>query len=350
MRAGRRGSNVAPEDRIALEHTAAGRPRHGLGDGAASPTDAREAVCRLWCVRTVPTPFPTSPAFCRRLAAAIGSGAPAGVIGLDPRLEHLPRDLAPDAEPATRITRFFDEVLPWIADAGFPAVKPNVAFFEAHGSAGYGAYERVCARAREHGLLVVADVKRGDIGSTAEAYAAAHLALADAVTLHPWLGTESLEPFLRGCRELGKAVFVLVRTSNPSATEFQALRLADGRDVSDAVADAVSAWGRELVDPEAGGYSPVGAVVGATRPDDLVRLRQRMPHAWILVPGVGAQGGRVADLVPAVDAHGLGLLVNQSRGVLQPFAPDDVDWRDRVRAALASFADDLRALRPGGAA
>jgi orotidine-5'-phosphate decarboxylase len=193
--------------------------------------------------------------------------------------------------------------------------------------------------------LVVGDVKRGDIGSTAEAYAEGHFRLADAVTLHPYLGLDSAQPFLAHCRtDKGRGVFVLVRTSNPGAKDFQDLPVG-GEPLCDVVARAVTRWGQDL--PQAHGYSPVGAVVGATWPQELARLRALLPHSWLLLPGVGAQGGKVADLAAAFDRHGLGALVNQSRGVMQCFQPGDRDWLDRVEQAAAAFATECRAVALG---
>ncbi len=284
--------------------------------------------------------------FVARLAERVLAGEAPIVIGLDPRLDALPATVAPGAPAPERIVGFYREALPVIARSA-PCVKPNIAFFECFGGAGYAAYEQVCELARRHGLLVLGDIKRGDIGSTAEAYAEGHFAIADAVTLHPYLGLDSVQPFLRHCRPAGtasagggKAVFVLVRTSNPGAADFQDLQV-DGEPLCDVVARAVTRWGRDL--PQAHGYTPVGAVVGATWPQELARLRALLPHAWLLLPGVGAQGGKVADLAAAFDARGLGALVNQSRGVMQCFRPDDRDWLDRIGAAAAQFAAECRA-------
>ncbi len=283
-----------------------------------------------------------SEAFTSRLAKRILDGQPAAVIGLDPRLDALPAAVLPGAEPVERIRAFYRELMPLLARYA-PAVKPNIAFFEAYGAKGYALYEETCALAREQGLLVVGDIKRGDIGSTAEAYAEEHFRHADAVTLHPYLGIDSVEPFLRRSRETGQGVFILVRTSNPSATEFQALKTPGGT-VSEAVADAVTAWGRELTDEY--GYSAVGAVTGATYVEELKTLRERMPQAWFLIPGVGAQGGKVADLAPAFDDRGLGALINQSRGILQCFDPAADDPMASIEAALIKFSNELKAVRP----
>ena len=228
-----------------------------------------------------------------------------------------------------------------------PVVKPNIAFFERYGAAGFATYEGVCRVARAAGLLVIGDIKRGDIGPTASAYADVHLDLADAVTLHPLMGKDSVEPFLQRCLVTGGAVFVLVRTSNASATEFQGVHTRDGEELSDVIAAHVHQWGEGLGD--AHDYGPVGAVVGATYPQEMARLRGRMPRALILVPGVGAQGGTVRDALSAFDAHGVGGIVNQSRGVAQCFAPDDPQWLDRVVTAAKSFSTEMHnALRTQG--
>jgi orotidine-5'-phosphate decarboxylase len=279
--------------------------------------------------------------FVHELAERIQRGMAPVALGLDPRADALPDAIAAPTVPE-RIVAFYQKVLPVLARHA-PVVKPNIAFFEAHGSRGYAAYEAVCALAKEHGLLVLGDVKRGDIGSTAEAYAAGHFTLADALTLHPYLGLDSVEPFLRHCTPEGggKGVFVLVRTSNPGARDFQDLRVGEHA-LCDVVADAVARWGRDL--PQADGYSPVGAVVGATYPKDLARLRARLPNSWLLLPGVGAQGAAVADLAPAFDRRGLGALVAQSRGVLQAFAPGESRWLQRIDDAAAAFAQECRTV------
>jgi orotidine-5'-phosphate decarboxylase len=285
--------------------------------------------------------------FAARLAERVLSGRAPIVIGLDPRLDALPARLLPGGTPAARIVAFYREALPVIA-AHAPCVKPNIAFFECFGADGYRAFEEVCADAQRHGLLVLADVKRGDIGSTAEAYAEGHFRTADAVTLHPYLGRDSVEPFLRHCRaaDTGKAVFVLVRTSNPGAKDFQDLTVG-GEPLCDVVARAVTRWGADL--PLCEGYSPVGAVVGATWPQELARLRALLPHAWLLLPGVGAQGGKVSDLAAAFDRRGLGALVNQSRGVMQCFAPEASDWLDRIATAARDFARECQNIATGRA-
>jgi orotidine-5'-phosphate decarboxylase len=276
--------------------------------------------------------------FTQDLAARVLAGAAPAVVGLDPRPSALPASVCPGAPVTERITSFYEQAIPVLA-RHVPVVKPNIAFFECYGPEGLAAYVETCRLAREAGMLVLGDIKRGDIGSTAEAYAEGHFRWADAVTLHPYLGGDSIQPFLAHCSSPtdGKAVFVLVRTSNPGARDLQDLKV-DSQDgaLCDAVAAAVESWGQGM--PQAEGYSPVGAVVGATWPAELARLRARMPHAWILLPGVGAQGGKVEDLAGAFDRRGLGALATQSRGVMQAFTGDDTNWLMKIDEAARDFA------------
>jgi orotidine-5'-phosphate decarboxylase len=192
------------------------------------------------------------------------------------------------------------------------AVKPQSAFFEARGWRGFRAFEEVCAHARSAGLLVIGDVKRGDIGTTAQAYADAVFAHADAATVSPYLGGDSLEPFFEACRN-GAGIFVLVKTSNPGSGDVQDVRLADGRLVWEHVAALVAAWAAEV--------PSVGAVVGATYAEEVAAARRLLPNTPFLLPGVGAQGATVADLAPAF-ADGLAL-VSASRSVIFAESPAD---------------------------
>jgi orotidine-5'-phosphate decarboxylase len=202
-------------------------------------------------------------------------------------------------------------------------------------------------RARAAGLLVIGDIKRGDIGTTAAAYAEGHLASperpdarADAVTLNPFLGTDSVAPFFKVMAAQGAGCFVLVRTSNASAGELQDLRV-DGRPLHEHVAALVARWGEAQLG--ACGYSSVGAVVGATAPAELRRLRALLPRAWFLVPGVGAQGATAEDVAAAFDADGLGAIVNSSRGILYAYGdPAAPNWKDSVRDAARTLRDQLR--------
>jgi len=196
------------------------------------------------------------------------------------------------------------------------AVKPQSAFFEAHGWQGVRAFQSVCGHAREAGLLVIADVKRGDIGSTAQAYVDAVRPYADAATVNPYLGTDGVQPFLDACRD-GFGIFVLVKTSNPGSHDLQDALLADGRRVWELVAEHVERWGRDV--------PSVGAVIGATYPEELATARRLLPRATFLLPGVGAQGATAADCAPAFP--GLAL-VSASRSVI--FADDPAAAAERL--------------------
>jgi orotidine-5'-phosphate decarboxylase len=295
--------------------------------------------------------------FADRLAEAVQAKNSALVVGLDPRLERLPQsvrevaeaDQASSAEDrrasAAQAIRRFDRAVVELVAPFAVAVKPQIAFYEQWGPSGLAAYEHAIGCARAAGLLVIGDIKRGDIGSTAEAYARAHLgpgaaAPADAVTLNPWLGTDSVKPFLEVARVEGRGAFVLVRTSNRSASELQDLEV-DGCPVHEHVARLVNRWGADLVGSS--GYSSVGAVVGATAPQELRHLRSVMPKAWLLIPGVGAQGATAADVAAAFDRDGLGAVVNSSRGILYAYGdPATRDWQTPVRDAARTLRDQLR--------
>lgn len=210
------------------------------------------------------------------------------------------------------------------------AVKPQAAFFEALGADGWSALFAVCAYAREAGLLVVVDGKRGDVPSTARAYAAAFAPIADAITVNPYLGRDSLEPFFE---QEGLGVLCLVKTSNPGSGDLQDVALADGRPLWQHVAERVDEWGRDHVGES--GLSRVGAVVGATYPHEVAEARRLMPRAVILLPGLGAQGGRPEDLAPAFAPGPGSALPSASRSVLYAESP---------ATAAAELAEQLRAV------
>lgn len=236
-------------------------------------------------------------------------------------------------------------------------VKPNVAFFEALGAPGYRCWLDTVAAAREAGLLVIGDVKRGDLGSTAEAYAQAHFDVAgcDALTLHPYLGLDSLEPFLRRCREGGRGVFLLVKTSNPGSADLQDLEVGNLR-VFEEVALLVRGWAAGPGLAGRSGWSSVGAVTGATHPAEVALLRRMLPGVPFLVPGYGAQGGTAADCAGAFDAAGRGAVVNSSRGILfawrkGPLAErhGEARWERAVEEATLEMRAALAAALPRGA-
>ncbi|RMG16049.1 MAG: orotidine-5'-phosphate decarboxylase [Planctomycetota bacterium] len=253
--------------------------------------------------------------------------------GIDPRPERLPPGLDAVAwgEEACRLL-----------SARVAAIKPQLAFFDD----AWEAVERLAPAARAGGALLVADAKRGDIGSTAEAYAQRILerSPADAVTLNPYLGGDSLAPWIDAAARLGKGLFVLVKTSNPGSADLQDLRLEGGETVCERVARLVHRLGEDLRGPESG-RSLLGAVVGLTAPPEFVaRLRALMPYAFFLLPGYGAQGGDPRTLEAARDERGGGVLVSASRSLTLPWqgaAP--TDWPDRIERALLAMRNDLRA-------
>lgn len=276
--------------------------------------------------------------FSDRLVEAIrASGSPA-CVGLDPVLEKLPEELrARFHQPAEAFSEFCRVVLE-VCRPHIGVVKPQAACFERFGAAGVATLEKTCRLARSLGYVVVLDAKRGDIGVTAEHYAAsaAH-ASADAITLNGYLGPETIEPYLRA----GLGVFVLVRTSNPGGDVVQSPKLADGRSVAEMMADHVAALGAAWMGSS--GMSDVGAVVGATKASEGEALRARMPRQFFLVPGYGAQGGTAEDVARLRTREGGGVLVNASRSVI--FAEGGGSWHERVDAAAKKFAAELREIR-----
>jgi orotidine-5'-phosphate decarboxylase len=290
--------------------------------------------------------------FADRLAAAIRAKGNAVCAGLDPRWESLPQEIRVrhGDDTLTAVAGAFEEfccrVLEVVAPL-VPVVKPQSAFFEACGPAGMDALQRVLRKAHHLQLLTILDGKRNDIASTATAYADAAFAgttigsrlhpvwEADALTVNPYLGRDAVEPFLQSARKAQAGVFVLVRTSNPGAGQFQDLLVASGKDAPQPlyqhVAQAVASWSRENVGQC--GFGDVGAVVGATYPAELTQLRQMLPEVVFLVPGFGAQGGTATDVLPAFRRDGLGAVVNSSRGITFPFKPDERDWESKVEAA-----------------
>jgi orotidine-5'-phosphate decarboxylase len=281
-------------------------------------------------------------AFPDRLADAVRRKGPL-CVGLDPRWEMLPREVRgrhPD-DTASAYFEFCCRVLDLVEPfAG--VVKPQSAFFEQAGSDAVDALRVLTRRAKDMGLVTILDAKRGDIASTAEAYAAAAFQTfdADSLTINPYLGEDAVEPFVTAARAADRGVFVLVRTSNKGAGLFQDL-VCDGKPLYRHVADAVARWNAPTVG--GCGLGAVGAVVGATHPRELAELRAALPQVWLLVPGYGAQGATAADVKAAYRPDGLGAVVNSSRGVTFPFHPDDPDWERKITEAARRAQAELRA-------
>jgi orotidine-5'-phosphate decarboxylase len=300
--------------------------------------------------------------FADRLIAAVRAKGNAVCVGLDPRWELLPREIQARYDDGTLggVARAFEEFCIRIIDLVSPlvaAVKPQSAFFEACGPAGLVTLQLVLRHARARGLLTILDGKRNDIASTATAYADAAFAGvalsgrlhpvwdADALTVNPYLGRDAIEPFLESARRARRGVFVLVRTSNPGAGQFQDLSCA-GRPLFLHVAEAVRQWTRENLGRC--GFGDVGAVVGATHAVELATVREAVPEAIFLVPGYGAQGGSAAATAPAFCADGSGAIVNSSRAIIFAFSPEDAGWEKRVeKATQATIAELGRATAMG---
>jgi orotidine-5'-phosphate decarboxylase len=291
--------------------------------------------------------------FADRLAEAVERKRSQLVVGLDPRPDLLPVELRGEAhlgrgQAAEACGRFcrglIDAVAPYVV-----AVKPQIAFFEALGAEGLRAFEDVCAYSRAAGLQVIVDAKRGDIGSTARAYAAAYLErpngdapLADALTVNPYLGRDSVEPFLAACRREGSGLFCVVKTSNAGGAEVQDLMLSDGRPVWHQVAELVAEWGADIVGEH--GLSSVGAVIGATHPRAVGEARRLLPRAIMLLPGVGAQGATPADVARAFTSGPASALVNVARDVIYAFRVSGMDWRSAAGAEASKYAREVWAV------
>lgn len=288
------------------------------------------------------------------------------VFGLDILPEHIPphilsRHIEEKGKTLKAAADACEEFGRGLIDALWdivPAVKPQSAFYEMLGPEGALALRRTMAYAREKGLYIIGDVKRGDIGSTAAAYSAAYLGRVtvggaelapfdfDAVTVNPYLGSDGLRPFLEDCRAYDKAVFVLVKTSNPSSREIQDLPVGEEK-----LYEAVGRLLAELSEGTVGkcGYSCLGAVAGATYPQELRQLRRKLPTTFFLVPGYGAQGGRAEDVAGAFDSRGGGAIVNASRSILLAWKKtgrDGLDYQEAARKAALAMREDLRRILP----
>jgi orotidine-5'-phosphate decarboxylase len=281
--------------------------------------------------------------------------------GLDPLLSYIPDYILTKAEKeygknfkaaAAAITEFNYGLIDALCDI-VPAVKPQSAYYEMYGVDGIAAYYNTIIYAKEKGMYVIADGKRNDIGSTSDAYASAYLGqtdlfgvqgrafIPDSLTVNPYLGSDGILPFVKRCEEYGKTIFVLVKTSNPSSGEIQDL-ISGGEAVYLKVAKLVNEWGRSTVREY--GYSSVGAVVGATYPNESKKLREIMPDTVFLVPGYGAQGGKAADIAHLFDKDGLGAVVNSSRAIMAAYkkanAPGEA-FADCARNEALKMRDDL---------
>ncbi|MBR1860265.1 MAG: orotidine-5'-phosphate decarboxylase [Lachnospiraceae bacterium] len=291
------------------------------------------------------------------------------IVGLDPMMKFVPGYIQKKAfdefgetleGAAEAIWQYNKGIVDAICDL-VPAVKPQVAMYEQFGIPGMIAFKKTVDYCREKGLVVIGDIKRGDIGSTSEAYAVGHLGKVtvgsgsfygfdeDFVTVNPYLGSDGVEPFVKICGEEKKGIFVLVKTSNPSSGEFQD-RMVEGKPLYELVGEKVAEWGSACMGDE---YSYVGAVVGATYPEQGKALRRIMPKTFILVPGYGAQGGKGADLVHFFNEDGLGAIINSSRGIIAAYKQEqyasygETGYADAARAAVLAMKEDISGALAG---
>ena len=291
------------------------------------------------------------------------TGAPI-VVGLDPMLKYIPEHIQKKAfaefgetleGAAEAIWQFNKEIVDKTYDL-IPAVKPQIAMYEQFGIPGLVAFKKTVDYCKSKGLVVIGDIKRGDIGSTSSAYAVGHIGKVqvgsktyapfdeDFVTVNPYLGSDGVNPFIDVCKEEKKGLFILVKTSNPSSGEFQD-QMIDGRPLYELVGEKVAQWGEDCMGDE---YSYIGAVVGATYPELGKVLRKVMPKSYILVPGYGAQGGKGKDLVHFFNEDGLGAIVNSSRGIIAAYKQEkytnygEEAFADASRAAVEDMVADIR--------
>ena len=289
------------------------------------------------------------------------------VVGLDPMLGYVPKQIQKAAfeefgetleGAAEAIWQFNKEIVDATYDL-IPAVKPQIAMYEQFGVPGMAAFQKTVAYCKEKGLIVIGDVKRGDIGSTSAAYAVGHLGKVivgskeyaafdeDFATVNPYLGSDGVKPFLEVCKEQDKGIFVLIKTSNPSSGEFQDQKV-DGVPLYELVGRKVAEWGEECMD---GDYSNVGCVIGATYPEMGKLLRKQLPKTYILVPGYGAQGGTAKDLAMYFNKDGLGAIVNSSRGIIAAWKKEEYtkfgegNYAEASRQAVIDMIEDINGER-----
>lgn len=279
------------------------------------------------------------------------------VIGLDPRYDMIPSCITSKYDQTIKgacqaILEFNKALIDATYDI-IPAVKPQIAFYEMFGVEGINAFKETCEYASKKGMVVIADIKRGDIGSTAAGYSNAYLGRTplldveeaifdvDFVTINPYLGIDGVKPFIEDCKKYGKGMFIIDKTSNPSSGELQDLKLENGRTIYEEVAILIEKWGEDLIGEY--GYSSVSSVVGATYPEQLQALRKLAPHTFFLIPGYGAQGGKASDIALGFDQNGIGGIVNASRSLMCAYKKEE--WKDKFCEEEFASATRAEAIR-----
>jgi orotidine-5'-phosphate decarboxylase len=302
-----------------------------------------------------------------RLIEKINETGNPTVVGLDPRMSFIPEYIKKECfekygETPKAVAESFFMFNKEIIDATYdliPAVKPQVAMYEMLGTDGFESYINTIKYAKEKGLVIIGDIKRGDIASTAENYSDGHIGKVkagsrefeiyheDFITINPYMGQDSVEPYFENCKSYEKGLFVLVKTSNKGSGQLQDLMVEGGKTLYETVGGLVSDWGNDFIGKY--GYSSIGAVVGATHPEQARKLRELMPHTFFLVPGYGAQGGTAEDLSVCFDKNGLGAIVNSSRGIIAAYKKDiykdkfsEKEFAQASRQAVLDMKADLR--------
>lgn len=287
------------------------------------------------------------------------------VVGLDPKLDYIPNFILNEnyekygftlKAAGKSIFEFNKYIIDEIYDL-IPAIKPQIAMYEKYGAEGIKAYIKTNEYAKEKGLVIIGDIKRGDISTTATAYSDGHIGITevfnkkynvfkqDFITLNPYMGYDCIEPFLKDCEKYEKGIFVLVKTSNPNSGQIQDL-ISDGSPIYEKIGNLVDKWGKNFIGKN--GYSQVGAVVGATYKEQAKNLRNIMPNTFFLVPGYGAQGGKAEDLAVCFDKNGLGAIINSSRGIIANHLNEEFkdlnekDFAKASRQAVIKMREDLR--------
>ncbi|MFV0519813.1 MAG: orotidine-5'-phosphate decarboxylase [Lachnospirales bacterium] len=271
------------------------------------------------------------------------------VVGLDPKIEYIPTHIK---DKYTNVCDMFLAFNKAIIDEIYdivPAVKPQIAMYEEHGIEGLQCYLDTCKYAKEKGMIVIGDVKRGDIASTAKSYSIGHLGKehfdTDFITVNPYMGYDSIEPFEEEMSKYNKGLFILVKTSNPKSFQLQNLVLSDGRFVYEETAKLTEEWGEKFIGKY--GYSSIGAVVGGTHKDEILHIRKLIPNVFFLVPGYGAQGGKAEDIAQCFDERGLGAIVNSSRGILLAYKDEkyksfgELNFAKASRQSAIDMRDDI---------
>lgn len=265
------------------------------------------------------------------------------VVGLDTRIDYIPPEMTKGLSPTEAILAYDKSIVDAVADI-IPAAKIQIAYFEMLGPDGIDLLKETISIVRRSGMSVILDAKRGDIGSTASAYSEAYLKdgaelASDFLTVNPYFGTDGVKPFIDDCASTGRGLFVLVKTSNPSSGELQDILTDDGRPLYERVADRVKSWGSGTIGRH--GYSSIGAVVGATYPEQGASLRRSMPNTFFLVPGYGAQGASAKDISGCFDGEGSGAIVNASRSILLAYRKHGGTPADAARKEAIRMRDDI---------